>query len=271
MTESVVAKLRRIDALLRDKLPGLAGSLRPGVKARPIERLGKLFGGKLPRELGAWFRWHDGRHELANDALIPETNWCALSCERVVGVHAFLTGAAPDEIMQPWKPAWIPLFENGGGNHLCLDRETGAVIVWRHDDRGRPKAYKSFGALIDAIERGYARMKKPASIAAPPRTLRWEAARVPTAAQIGKLPPGTVYRFTASYPGGKSVGLRVKLSRDRWLECSGRTTGHAIDQWRELSQAPPAEASGYYSNDANVRWELGQEKTTLEVSRANTG
>lgn len=108
--------------------------MRPPADRRALERLAKSFGGKLPPALETWFSWHDGQRDSSFVSLIPETRWRAMPAGRIADVHRLLSAPGAD-VMQPWKPSWVPLFENGGGDHLCRDRTTGALIVWHHEKK----------------------------------------------------------------------------------------------------------------------------------------
>ena len=40
-----------------------------------------------------------------------------------------------------WRRGWVPLFDNGGGDALCVDlteQGAGRVLVYWHDDPDRP-------------------------------------------------------------------------------------------------------------------------------------
>jgi hypothetical protein len=96
-------------------------------------------------------------------------------------------------------------------------------------------------------------MRKAAGLAPPPATLRWQGARVPSAASFQKLPERTV--FTAKSSPDTHI-LRVKLGPDRWLECTETTLADAVEDWRKCSKRPPSASSHRYGSDFSVRWEL---------------
>jgi cell wall assembly regulator SMI1 len=262
-TGPIDQRLAAIDALIKTK--AVTSGLAPPAKPAAITKLRKLFGGTVPADVRAWFAWHDGQRPTSHEGLIPETNWSAMSCAALLETHAFLTGASPDDAMQPWKPTWIPLFLNGGGDHLCLDRETNAIVTYYHDDASRPKAYESFAAVIDAIENGYRRMKAAKGFAAPAITAWTVVPRAPTEAQLAEAPAGIAYAFAAQLPMGVRQHIMVKLGDDRWLSCRGTDLVHAVAQWKQHAARPPAESSGYYKRTWDVWYSLKQYKKTLKV------
>jgi cell wall assembly regulator SMI1 len=265
MASKLSALFAQIDTELAAKLPATAKSLRPPAKKKDLVRLAKLFGGKLPADLAAWFAWHDGQDEKAFESLIPDTNRSALSCDRAIGIHAFLTDASPNECMQPWKTTWIPLFDSGGGDHECYDRDTGKIITWYHDDASRPTAYKSLTALVDAIAKGYAKMKKPGKVLMPGKALKWKTAKPPSKLAVAKLPIGSAYAYKTKYAFmGSGQDILVKIDDNKWLHCFGGDLVGAIKHWREHAKSPPPESAGYYKDDSDVAFEFREWRKTLK-------
>lgn len=108
---------------------------------------------------------------------------------RIADVHRLLSAPGAD-VMQPWKPSWVPLFENGGGDHLCRDRTTGALIVWHHDDASRPRQYRRFDDVVKKLVTAYGQMKKPSGF--PPAVKAWTRVATKMGKEaLAKLPVGT--------------------------------------------------------------------------------
>jgi hypothetical protein len=215
-------------------------------------------------DVQAWFAWHDGQKPDDFTALIPETNWTALTVHAVLRDHSFLCNQPPDEIMQPYKPAWVPLFDNGGGDHLCYDRDTGKIVTFYHDDEGRPTAYKSMAALVESIDKGYTKMKAVRTFPGP-NIKKWTAVqRVTGETHFQKLPVGACFTYKASYPFGKRDEIFVKLGPDRWLNASGVNRTDALAHWAELAAKPPADSSGYYHSDSHTLYSIREYKKTLK-------
>lgn len=247
--------LTTLDALLEAKLASVVASLRPPAGKRALARLAKVFGGTVPAELVTWFSWHDGQQASSFVSLIPDTNWSAMPAAEVVGVHAFLSAPNAD-VKQPWKPSWVPLFENGGGDHLCWDRDTGALLTWYHDDASRPRAYRGFRDLVTQMVKAYRRMKKPTGFP-PPAVARWaKVAAKPSVGTLAKFKVGTALGYTAHLTMGRMSEIAVKLADDRWITCSGHSRGAALEEWERFASRPPAESSGYYTDDDGLAYAL---------------
>jgi cell wall assembly regulator SMI1 len=265
--KSVIDQLQAIEQAIAAKAPAVSASLAPGAKAKTIDKLARLFGQPVPADVRAWFAWHDGPRPNTYDSLIPDTNWMAMSVAQVIETYKFLDGTAktsPEDIMLPWKSTWIPLFANGGGDHLCYDTSSGAIVTWYHDDEVRPKAYPSFGALIAAIDKGYAKLAAAKGFAGPGK-LKWKAvARAPTEAQLAKLPPGAAFTYAADLPMGHRQFICIKLGDDRWIQACGRNLKRAVEHWSELAAKPPTESSGYYHRGWTTWYDFKNYKKTLK-------
>lgn len=263
---SLLPKLRRIETSCRTKAPRAHASLRPPASPADLARLADTcFAGKLPADLAALFAWHDGQSS-DGDPLSPESNYTLHSIASALSAHAFLSAPAAD-IQQPWSASWLPLFENGAGDHLVYDR--GALLEYRHDDAGRPVRFASLDAWASEVADALAKLK-PKKLLTPAR-YRWEAAEPPKdKAAVAAMPIGAV--FASSKPRilvktvdqklveeqGWHSDVYVRLSSERWLHCPGTglevalALDDAIAQWRSFSEKPPSANSGYYLKDPEL-------------------
>lgn len=255
-------QLAEIETHVKAKLPGVAATLQAPAKKPARDKLAKVFAGTLPAELATWFLWHDGQRDDASAALVPETNWTAMSCASCVATHAFLSAPEAD-IQQPYKATWVPLFANGGGDHLCWDRDSGAIVTWYHDDAVRPIAYKSFAILVDKLAKAYAKLKAPKGFAGPAIRAWTPMTRAPSEAQLNKLPVGATFVYDAKLPMGRRTIICVKLAEDRWLEVLGTGLKDALARWTELAAKPPPDSSGYYHRTWNTWYEMKKYQATL--------
>lgn len=243
----MTSNLSALDALIAAKLPAVAVTLRPPASAKHLAKLARLFGGALPDDVRAWFRWHDG--QAGSASLIPSTNWRALSID---GVIAAAKVVAHDE--------GIPLFENGSGDHLVWRR--GVLVTYFHDDDDRPRAYASLAAVVAAMTKGYTKLKPPKGIAPPPSAVAWATQKTaPKLAELARALPGDAYAHAATYPFGKRVEIFVNLRPDAWLCASGTNLADALAEWSKLATRPPAPKSGYYKSSSDVASSLAEYPT----------
>jgi hypothetical protein len=235
MKASLSAALDRIDDLLPTRAPRAWASLAPPASVDALERLARSsLGGALPAELAAWFGWHDGQR--GTSAIAPDSSYTLHSIESALAVHATLSAADAD-IQRPWDCSWLPLFENGAGDHLVY--ANGALIEYRDDDPRRPVRWASLVAWAKSTATQLAKVK-PRKIP-PPGCLAWIGAEsllgwqaglrldqsaVP-AAELGALYRSEIAALAAQpagivlhYESGRSH-LAVKLGADRWLVCFG--------------------------------------------------
>lgn len=263
MSELLSAQLARLDGLLPVRAPRVHAGLCPGASPEALTRLADAcFGGALPEELGVWFAWHDGQRGA--DAISPESNYTLHSIESALRTHALLSAPGAD-VAQPWSAAWLPLLENGAGDHLVY--ADGALLSYRHDDAARPVRWASLGAWAKACAAAWSKVK-PRKIPLP-GAYAWEPAAAlmgwqdgvrldPSAippeqlparflseiAALAALPAGAVLRYQSGL-----CHVVIKLGPDRWLTCFGGDEDEALAQWASFSERPPSARSGYYCTD----------------------
>lgn len=61
--------------------------------------------------------------------------------------------------------------------------------------------------------------------------------------------------------------IAVKLSDDRWLQCSGSTRDEALEEWARFARQPPAPSSGYYIDDGELAYQLASYASSITLAR----
>ncbi len=218
-------ELAAIDAELRRAQPETLARLRKGASKAALAKLSKkVFGGKpVPEELCTWFAWHDGQDGFGS--ISPRDNRKLMSIDEVVEAHAFL--GDPSEEVQGWKATWVPILANGAGDHLVFEtaaRGRGALIGYWHADDDRDVEEKSLLAWATATRAALAKLpaakKTTAPTISPPKSPKWERAKKPTLAQLGKRPVGTAFRFEhvpIHIGKPKLTVLLVKIGDAEWV------------------------------------------------------
>ena len=158
-------------------LPPLTGSqLAPGASESAITKLENVLGVRLPEDVRASYRWHDGGFpmQLANPmALLPLqgiAEWWQILAELLQDdewahqtpyyftEEAVRLGSQPGPI-QPiwWHPRWIPVAADRGGNLSCMDLAPalggtmGQMIDWDHECGPVDVLFPSFTHLLTAL------------------------------------------------------------------------------------------------------------------------
>jgi cell wall assembly regulator SMI1 len=174
--EDVATIWGRIDAWLTIYAPELQDLLRPGVSAGQLARAERALDIAFPLDFRAWLRLHDGENEAASGlfgvTLYPLDKmvhtWQALVTARQKGTFRLASVPiphGPGVRGEFWNPRWIPITDDGAGNHLCLDLDpippghVGQILLWWQDRAERmvrtPSFAKLLGSLADALEGGH--------------------------------------------------------------------------------------------------------------------
>jgi cell wall assembly regulator SMI1 len=136
---------KRIHAWLDANAPAGYGHLRPGASAEAILAAEKAMGLKLPTEVKASYRIHDGQGN--EPGLIGGEGWCLLSLKEMVA----------------WWRKWskharfrecVPVAWGGAGDYIFLDlsptsKPPGRVIVQRSDTDGPDPVAPSFRLWLE--------------------------------------------------------------------------------------------------------------------------
>jgi cell wall assembly regulator SMI1 len=227
--------LAQLDDLLRTKNPTLSRALASGASVTNISKVEKAIGAKLPAEVASWWRWHNGTSDSTSFG--PDANWYAISVDEAVDSWKFL-GDPTEEIQQPWKKTWLPLFANGAGDYICVDAASGALVEYRHDDAKRPAFAKSLAAWVDKVSKAYAKAKPPQGLS-PPVALTLDRAwtpitRIPNEPQVAKRAIGCVVRQkirwqrVAGQPPVESWEIYGKVGPDLWCHGAGLELDKAL-------------------------------------------
>jgi cell wall assembly regulator SMI1 len=262
--------LRRLDAELREKRPRVHASLKPGAGPKALAKLGRqACDGAVPPEIAAWFAWHDGQRT-------PEAidgTFFLHSIDTAIETYAFLCD--PDEnVKKPWKRTWLPLLDNGAGDHLVVDRTSGAIVEYRHDASDRPRRAASVAAYVANVADTLAAERAKSGLAVELAANAWvPITRPPTEAQLDRARPGTAYTYweevlvAIRQPMARRYVLFVKIDRDRWLYCTGADLAIAIATWRQLAASPPAPDSGYWKRTWDVWYEVKEHRPNVQVAQ----
>lgn len=134
---------QRIDSWLTNHAPRVLALLRPPIDDAGLAKLEAAAGKPLPRSLVDAYRAHDGAMgdhpalfgavRAPRDALwARHTSW--LSADRAVGTLQFMRDL-PDE----WPAALLPIADDGSGNLIVVDLDTGEVSAWDHEDGSKAR------------------------------------------------------------------------------------------------------------------------------------
>ena len=257
----LAATLKELDPLWKRKLPQVVSSLRPGLDASRHEGLAKILAGKkLPADLQTWFAWHDGQNPGAPD-LCDDNNYVLHSLDSACETWTFLNDNAED-IAGPVDPGWLPLFENGAGDHWVYDLRTGALVSFFHDDEKRPQEYTSLLAWAVATSNSLANAADAQSRKILLDDLAWKTSQKPrTEKDVTAFAPGVLFHYHEEGRLDRSFEtLLLKVKANEWLKSFSSTDlNAALQKLKEHIQKPPGKSSGYWKSDNIVFYSLNHE------------
>ena len=262
----LAAKLKELDPLWKRKLPEVVTSLRPGIDASKHEGLARILAGKkLRADLATWFAWHDGQNPGAPD-LCDDNNYTMHRLDSACETWTFLNDNA-GEIEGPVDPGWLPLFENGAGDHWVYDLSTDALVSFFHDDEERPVAFESLLAWAKVTVAALEKIAPPKKETFRVNDLAWKkVTRAP--ADVATCAPGTVFHYPMKLAMGDRHEVTIKLAADNWLHGSGVDFEGALAQLAKHLDVPPAKRSGYWKSDGSTAYDLQTYSRGLHEAQA---
>lgn len=172
MAETLEDTWCRIRGWLATNAPDVLTSLAPPATDDQFRAAEDAMGVKLPAEVRACYRIHDGQQPVptplpSNPALrcvpafLDGEDWLSLDrmveswrmMKRLLDAGSFPHSGLPRGPVRPdwWHPHWLPLTESQSGYMTCLDLapasggRVGQVLRWCHDDPFRGVAAPSLG------------------------------------------------------------------------------------------------------------------------------
>jgi cell wall assembly regulator SMI1 len=271
-SNDLTATLARLDALLAAVNPDARKSLNAGASAARVAKLSKaVFHGKpVPREVAALFAWHDGQSKPK--AIHPDDNRTLLSIDAAIDAWKFLSDPKED-VLQPWSKTWLPIFENGAGDYVCVEtagKKAGSLVAYWHADADRKTVFPSIAAWASDVARALEQAAKKAK-SAPKKVAvtidaanaKWsKLAKPPAKGQVAKKAIGTVLWFRKTFAMSLNHPLfcfYVKIENGtekpwRYITAA-RSLEAAIDKIKEYlaSKKPPADYE-WKTDDFSVAW-----------------
>jgi len=174
VSETTEQLLEKLQAFLERKAPAVAQALRPGLTVEQIAALESQGGFRLPDDLRAFYRWHDGMVANVNVGLLPGHRFLPL--QDVVNERTLLAkqaGAttsaqqAAFEAFAGYRKQWLHVLDDGAGDGYFYDPNRTAVdgaFFFHFAELGHYRWFPSFRnflfGLIECYETGAI---KPAS------------------------------------------------------------------------------------------------------------
>ena len=120
--------LARLQQTLETNAPGLTRQLQPGLTAAEISSLESAGGFKLPEDIRAFYRWHNGQASGSPDGLLPGQRFLPLEVvvrERAL-LHQQVAAAGflqliSFRVFAGHRASWIQIFDDGSSDGYFVD------------------------------------------------------------------------------------------------------------------------------------------------------
>lgn len=141
-----------IDAWLGQHSPELLATLRPPMAdSKPIKTLEARIECTLPAGVIDFWRHHDGAKGSTTILCLAEANSWVRGFELFSADEARKRHWAMRDLGVGWLLRDIPIGEDGGGNVLLVEAQTGQVFTWDHETIERIAVFATFQSWIQDI------------------------------------------------------------------------------------------------------------------------
>ncbi len=150
-------EIEKLDVWLKKYRKDFYAELNSPALDTDISDLEKNVGFSLPEDYKLFLKWRNGQKE-AIATFHPLTNETFMSVDDIADtfkeMKELLHFGDIDE--DTWKPTWLPIMDNGGGNHTCIDLSPdnyGNVVAHDHEDDDEHIVYDSVKDWIVALNK----------------------------------------------------------------------------------------------------------------------
>jgi cell wall assembly regulator SMI1 len=167
VSQNIGEILNKLEGLMQNKAPDVLAELKQGLSDAEITALENKSGTRLPDDVKALYRWHNGcstRNPL-NCGPIPGHRFVPL--DEALGANGVIsnqvantTGAqrAAFEIFAGHTKSWIPLFDDGAGDGYFIDpvrKASQGAVFYHFAEEARYVFFPSVKNLMAGIVKCY--------------------------------------------------------------------------------------------------------------------
>jgi cell wall assembly regulator SMI1 len=154
-------QLQLLDNYLRMLRPEFYARLQPPLTDNELDDLEKKYKRKLPAGLRMLYKWKNGQAQDCYDAFANNSSFMSLD-DALNSAELMTSMIGSDfDIDNWWNEAWIPIFHNGGGDHICIDTagiftgRKGQVLEYWHADNDRNVIAPSLESFVSLVNSYY--------------------------------------------------------------------------------------------------------------------
>ena len=210
--------LHNFENWLSTHRPEFLTELNDGATPDAIATLNQKLAGRIPDEFCSYLLWHDGQ-SAASETLYENVRLMPTR-EILNAIKIFKECVEAGEFEDNWwQTTWLPFTTDGGGNHIVLDCESGAVREFWKSDPDRPVIAQSFSNWLNGIvemfsaddwvrERGAFKRVKESTPAAPYEKVSVVLLHAPTG---GLAALKSVYEKSLPLIGNRKTGIGQQM------------------------------------------------------------
>ncbi|MCX7711637.1 MAG: SMI1/KNR4 family protein [Clostridia bacterium] len=150
-----------LDSYLRKQRSDFYSNLNPPLEDGQIEALEAKFGITVPEDLKILYQWKNGQNSECYESFV--NNSVFMTLEEALGTAQEMTSmiGSDFDVDNWWSQYWIPIFHNGGGDHICYDiggvftGKKGQVIEFWHADNDRNVIAPNLQSFIESVNQFY--------------------------------------------------------------------------------------------------------------------
>lgn len=154
------AIIQQLDRCISAARPEYYALLAAPLTSEAIAALETQYGTSIPEDLKALYRWKNGQQSSCYQSFVNNSTFMPL--EEVLSSAKELDELIPDfDGENWWRKGWLPVFHNGGGDHICYDTEgtftgrQGQLVEFWHADSDRNVIAASLEELLHGLVRLY--------------------------------------------------------------------------------------------------------------------
>lgn len=154
-------QLELLDTYLRTARPDFYSKLNDPLKEDEIKALEERFNSELPDDLKALYQWKNGQKDECYNSFVNNSIFMPLE-DAFDSAEELTSMIGSDfEVENWWNENWIPIFHNGGGDHICYDMggtftgQKGQLIEFWHADNDRNVIAPNLRSFVEAINQFY--------------------------------------------------------------------------------------------------------------------
>lgn len=153
--------LEKLDQYICEKRPDFYQELNPGLSETEIKALEEKYKRQIPGDLKLLYQWKNGQSEEAYDSFMNNSTFTPLEtaleeAQEFTGMIGF-----DFDVENWWNEHWIPVFTNGGGDHICYDAggiftgKAGQLVEFWHADNDRNVIAPDLESFLNELNNYY--------------------------------------------------------------------------------------------------------------------